>query len=233
MKTTKPVQFFPVSALPALAAAAIAFAGFPAASRAQDEAFGPGTGGPPEMRGERGVPGPWGGRPGCKLSDEERQILKAAHEKIRKDAEIESLRKAVREQQEALRARVRQALIKADPRVEAILDKMEKGRPSREQMEKMRSVMGKIKDDPSVCAAREKMKAAKTPEERKAAGEELRAVMKTAVAKIDPELAEKMPLFPPMRGHGGPGKGGKGECRPEGREHGPGGKGTTEAPEPI
>lgn len=153
------------------------------------------------MRGERGGPGPAHWRGGANLTEEERQILKAAHERVKNDPELERLRESVREQNEALRQKTREALLKADPRVAPILEKVEKNRPTPEQRRRMREVMERVKDDPAVAAAREKMKAAKTPEERKAAAEELRAARKAAVAKIDPDLAEKMPLFPPKGGH--------------------------------
>ncbi len=206
MKTKDLISIATHQSITLLLASALALTALLIHSSAQEESFGPGTGGNSEMRCPPNRKDPRPGRGQFGLSQEEREILRSAHEKIRNDAELENLRKSILTEKEKLRTQTRQALIKADPRVEAILDKIE--RPSGEQAQRFRHVMGEIKHDPAVQAARAKMRAARTPEEKRVAGEELREIVKKAVAKIDPALAEQMPPIPPMHGpRMGPGRG--------------------------
>lgn len=59
----------------------------------------------------------------------------------------------------------------------------------------MKEKMEQVKQDPAVTAARAKLEAAKTPEEKKAAMEELKAARKAALERIAPDLAKRIEEF--------------------------------------
>ena len=66
------------------------------------------------------------------LSEEERARLKAAHEKAMADPLVRAAREKLRQARREFREVLRPALLKADPSLQPILEKMRPERPDRE-----------------------------------------------------------------------------------------------------
>lgn len=134
------------------------------------------------------------------LSPEEVGRLEAARQKAEDDATVKSLLEAKKAIDGQLREAMDTAILRADPTVAPILKKVEE---ARERAEKVRDNIKALspaekktlkeareaaRNDPAVIAAREKMKSARSPEERRAAGQEIRAAMEQAMGKAGPEV---------------------------------------------
>lgn len=169
--------------------------------------FEPGRGHPPgkkgKYRGEKPI-----------LSPDDAQRLKAAHEKVKGDPAIQSLK----EQRDAIEAQLvkamNAALLAADPTLAPVLDKVQNARKNAketrkafesltpEQKESLKAARESIKDDPAVSAARAKMKAATTPEAKQQAEQELHAARKAALLQKNPALAPLLEKLGPPPGRG-------------------------------
>lgn len=66
------------------------------------------------------------------LSEEERARLKAAHQKAMADPAVQAAREKLRQARREFREVLRPALLKADPSLQPILEKMRPERPDRE-----------------------------------------------------------------------------------------------------
>ena len=66
------------------------------------------------------------------LSEDERARLKAAHQKAMADPAVRAARERLRQARREFRDVLRPALLKADPSIQPILDKMRPERPDRE-----------------------------------------------------------------------------------------------------
>lgn len=66
------------------------------------------------------------------LTEEERARLKAAHQKAMADPAVRAARERLRQARREFREIMRPALLKADPSIQPILDKMRPERPERE-----------------------------------------------------------------------------------------------------
>ncbi len=140
------------------------------------------------------------------LSESERQQLRAAVEKARNDAEVVRLRESADKVREQLRGAMREALLRADPSLEPVLNKMREsiqkklreGDRGRENSHRKRlpedvrkrldAAREKAKTYPLVTEARTKLDAATSPLERSAAAKELRAAYRKVILNIDPTL---------------------------------------------
>jgi len=168
------------------------------------------------------------------LPPELRARFEAARDKAMQDPAIQELKKKADSAGEEFRNAMRDAMMKADPGLAELLkERMQKrsrdgkegkgAKPGRRpeapgfaslsegDRQKLMSAREKAKDDPAVQAAEAKKDAAKSPEERRAAGEEFHKAMKDAILKADPSLAsvldqikppkhDKPPMGPPMPG---------------------------------
>ncbi len=139
----------------------------------------------------------------AKLDPEQRERVKAAHEKAMQVPEIREARERVAAAVDDLREKMRAAMLKADPSLEDVMKKQApNGRPGREEpasgkgfsgldeaeQSKLMAARQAAKSDPKVQAARADLDSARTPEERKAAGEAYRKAMAGAVREHDPSL---------------------------------------------
>jgi Spy/CpxP family protein refolding chaperone len=66
------------------------------------------------------------------LTEEERGKLRAAHEKAMADPAVQAAREKLRQARREFREVMRPALLKADPSIKAILDKLRPDRPDRQ-----------------------------------------------------------------------------------------------------
>ena len=66
------------------------------------------------------------------LTEEERARLRAAHEKAMADPAVQAAREKLKQARHEFREVLRPALLKADPSVQAILDKLHAERPDRQ-----------------------------------------------------------------------------------------------------
>jgi Spy/CpxP family protein refolding chaperone len=66
------------------------------------------------------------------LTDDERARLRAAHEKAMQDPAVQGAREKLRQARREFREVLRPALLKADPTIQPILDKMRPERPDRQ-----------------------------------------------------------------------------------------------------
>ncbi len=66
------------------------------------------------------------------LSEDERARLKAAHQKAMADPAVQAAREKLRQARREFREVMRPALLKADPSLQPILEKMRPERPDRE-----------------------------------------------------------------------------------------------------
>jgi Spy/CpxP family protein refolding chaperone len=66
------------------------------------------------------------------LSEEERARLKAAHQKALEDPAVRAAQERLRQARREFRQVMRPALIKADPSIQAILDKLRPEKPGRD-----------------------------------------------------------------------------------------------------
>lgn len=171
-----------------------------------------------KKHGKSGRPdGPMRGQPPAGLSPEEAQRLAAARDKAKDDPTVRSLREAREALDEQLEQAVSAAVLAADPGLAPILEKVKQSRErarkmrdryeslTPEQKQQLRSARDKAKNDPAVAAAREKMKSAKSPEERREAGQAMHEAMKAAILRENPGLASLLEqLGPPPGGPQGP-----------------------------
>ena len=147
------------------------------------------------------------------LPPEIRARFEAAREKAMQDPNIQELKKNAEAANEALRKAVREAILKADPGLEEIInrmkDKMKEGKPgeprefanlSEGDLKKLRAAREIAKDDPAVKAAEALRDQAKTPEERHAAMEQFHKAMKAALLKADPTLGPILDQLKPPQG---------------------------------
>ena len=161
-----------------------------------------------KKHGKQGGPdGPMGGLP-----PEEARRLGAAREKAKEDPTVRSLKEARDALDQQLEKAMDAALLAADPGLAPVLEKVKQSRNrakgmrdrfeslTPEQREQLKAARQKAKDDPAVVAAREKMKSAKSPEERREAGQAMREAMEAAILKQNPDLAPLLQqLGPPPR----------------------------------
>ncbi|MFZ4682047.1 MAG: hypothetical protein ACOYMS_06070 [Terrimicrobiaceae bacterium] len=173
------------------------------------------------------------------LPPEIRERFQAAREKAIQDPKIQALRQNADKANEEFFKAMREKMQEIDPGLGELIKKQAggggkdggKGWKDRKEdgggpppgpgglndaeREKFQAARDKAKSDPAVIAAEKKKDEAKTPEERRAAGEEFRKAMKDAILKADPSVApllEKLgPPPPPPRP---PGPGGDGEMEP-------------------
>lgn len=163
------------------------------------------------------------------LPPEARQRFEAAREKALQDPAVQELRKKSETANREFFDAMRKKMLEIDPGLEEIVKNARgggKGRDMKEdrrdrepggfgdltdaEKEKLHAAREKAKTDPAVVAA-EKMKGqAATPEARKAASDEYRKAMHTALLKVDPTLgpilekmAPKAPPAPPVPGGDG------------------------------
>jgi hypothetical protein len=80
-----------------------------------------------EPSGSAGSPARGFGRQLANLSPEEREKLRAAHQAAMQDPGLTAAREKVKQAQREFREAVRASMLKADPSVKAILDKLPKG----------------------------------------------------------------------------------------------------------
>lgn len=66
------------------------------------------------------------------LTDDERARLRAAHEKAMQDPAVQAAREKLRQARREFREVLRPALLKADPTIQPILDKMRPERPDKQ-----------------------------------------------------------------------------------------------------
>lgn len=138
-----------------------------------------------------------------KLDPKQRERMKAAHEKALQDPEIREARERVAAAANDLREKMRAAMLKADPGLEEVMKKQApNARPGREEApaakgfsgldegerSKLMAARQAAKSDPKVQAAKTDLEAARTPEERKTAGEAYRKAVSDAVRERDPSL---------------------------------------------
>jgi Spy/CpxP family protein refolding chaperone len=161
---------------------------------------------PPPHQGDHGPMG--------NLSKEEREQVKAAHDKaVDEDPSLE-------QRMEAARKAMYDAMVNIDPSVAPILEKMKPGKLMGKQncdpdqrgkkgsngqaggrhappgmanlteseREKLKALHEQVKSDPAVIAAHEALKAASTPEARRTAEEELKKASRDAMIKADPTI---------------------------------------------
>jgi len=155
------------------------------------------------------------------LPPELRARFEAARDKAMQDPAIQDLKKKADAAGEEFRAAMRDAMMKADPGLAELL-KERMGKQLRDgkdgkhpeppgfanlsegDRQKLMSAREKAKNDPAVQAAEAKKDAAKSPEERQAAGQEFHKAMKDAILKADPSLApvvdQLKPPKPPKHG---------------------------------
>lgn len=168
---------------------------------------------PPPPQGAPGQRGPM-----ALLNDEERAKLKAAHDTaIQMDPSLEQAMKDAQQALQKARKAMNDAMIAADPSVEAILAKMNPPKPpgnapgpntarpvqgmaalTEGEREQLKAAHEKVKNDPAVIAAREAKKNAITPEARRAAEEALRKVSREAMIKADPSIAPILEKLHPV-----------------------------------
>ena len=133
------------------------------------------------------------------LSDEEREKLKAAHDAaLQRDP-------VLRQNLENARKALREAMIRIDPSVQTILEKMSREKPdgkrppeavgspgmtklTEEERQLLRKVSEQVKGQRELEEAKERMKSASTPEARRQAGESYQLLIKAAMLKADPFL---------------------------------------------
>ena len=166
------------------------------------------------------------------LPPEIRERFQAAREKAIQDPKIQALRQNADKANEEFFKAMREKMQEIDPGLGELIKKQAggggkdggKGGKARKgdgegpppgpggldeaERQKFHAAREKAKGDPAVVAAEKKKEDAKTPEERKAAGEEFRKVMKDAILKADPSVApllEKMGPKPPPPAPPGPG----------------------------
>jgi len=152
------------------------------------------------------------------LPPELRERFAAAREKAMQDPRIQELKKKADAAGEEFRSAMRDAMMKADPDLAEQLKKFagergdrpnwggkgnKDGRPpgfdtlSEGDRQKLMSAREKAKTDPAVVAAHQKLKDAKTPEDRRAAGEEMHKAMREAILKADPTLGPVLDQMKP------------------------------------
>lgn len=153
------------------------------------------------------------------LSPELRQRFETVREKVMQDPKIQELRKKADAASEEFRNAMREAMIKADPELaEAIKENARRGGKrgddrgpglanlSEGDRQKLMAARETAKADPAVVAAEQKKEAARTPEERRAAGEEFHKAMRDALLKADPTLGPVLETIKPPK-HRPPGPG--------------------------
>ncbi len=153
------------------------------------------------------------------LSPELRQRFETVRDKVMQDPKIQELRKKADAASEEFRNAMRDAMIKADPELaEAIKENARRGGKrgddrgpgfanlSEGDRQKLMAAREKAKADPAVFAAEQKKDAARTPEERRAAGEEFHKAMRDALLKADPTLGPVLETIKPPK-HRPPGAG--------------------------
>lgn len=148
------------------------------------------------------------------LPPEMRQRLDAARDKVMADPKIQKLRKEADEANKEFRSAMRDAMVKADPELaEWIKERLEKrgrdgrdGKPkggfgnlTEEERQKLMTARSRAEKDPAVVAAEQKKQSAKTPEERKAAGDEFHKTMRDTLLRIDPSLAPVLEKMKPAK----------------------------------
>jgi hypothetical protein len=166
------------------------------------------------------------------LPPELRERFEAAREKAMQDPAIQELRKKADTAAEDFRKAMREAMMKADPGLADVLKDRMGGKPpggkdgkrdggpgfanlSEGDRQKLMAAREKAKTDPAVQAAEAKKQAAKSPEERRAAGEEFHKAMKEALLKADPSLG---PIIDQLKPPQGPPKPPMGPAMPPGGE---------------
>jgi len=165
------------------------------------------------------------GKPGGKkqrvprLNREEAQRLRAAKKIAAKDPTVRSLKEARKAIDEQLELATSAAMLSADPGLGPVLEKVKESRQrakgmrdrwdslSPEQRESLKEARQAAEKDPEVVAMRQKLQSAESPEAKRQAAEEMRAAMKAATLRQNPELVpllEKLGPPPGRRGPAGP-----------------------------
>lgn len=166
------------------------------------------------------------------LPPEARQRFEAAREKALRDPAVQELRKKSETANREFFDAMRRKMLEIDPSLEEIVknargggkgpkdmkqDRRDGGREpggfgnlTDAEKEKLMAAREKAKADPAVVAAGKMKGQAGTPEDRKAASEEFRKAMHSALLKADPTLgpilekmAPKAPPAPPVPGGDG------------------------------
>ncbi len=178
---------------------------------------------PPPSPGEGFGKGPDDLRPGSRigalrnvLSEDEMRQFGEALRKAKDDPRLAELREGMKQRHDSMRTAFREALLKADPSLQPILDKVEQARKGRgpggpgrrffergpgrdgsprnnpnltdEQRAKLDAARENAAEDPAVVAAREKLKNAGDRDQKAAAARELRDAMKDAMRRVDPSI---------------------------------------------
>jgi hypothetical protein len=139
--------------------------------------------------------GPWG-----KLTHDEKMRLKAAHDAAKKDPTVVAAESTRSTDPKAYHEVVRAAMLKADPKIGPLLDKVQKARKDHWAMKtaglttdekaKLKEAHHAAMKDPAVVAAREDAMKADGKDEKKAAWKKFREANKEAMLKADPTLAD-------------------------------------------
>lgn len=146
------------------------------------------------------------------LTQEEVAHLKAARIAAQKDPAVREAMRQHRMDSRQFHQLIRDTMIKEDPSVAPILEKLgNKGRQfgeawkqqfsklTPEEQSKMRNAHQMAMKDPSVVTAREQFQQANSPEQRREAAKNMGASVKKAMIKADPSVA---PLIEKMRPRG-------------------------------
>ncbi|MBV9128129.1 MAG: hypothetical protein JO117_08600 [Verrucomicrobia bacterium] len=145
----------------------------------------------------------------AQLTPEERQKLKAAHDAALRDPAVQALEGERTSNRPAFQRAVREAMLRADPSVGPILEKMRGARgqtqtqlSSRlalltpEEQAQLRAARQSVRNDPAVVSARQAVASATTPDARQQARRALVEAMQSAMLKKDPSIA---PILEKMR----------------------------------
>lgn len=148
------------------------------------------------------------------LTADERAKLKAAHRAAMQDPAVQAAKAQRDENRRAFRQTLRAAMLKADPSVGPVLDKLRAARGGRgghamrerlhrrlaaldeTERAKLRAAHEGVKDDPAVAAARTQMERAATPEDRRQAHRLMAEAMRNAMLRNDPTVG---PILEKMR----------------------------------
>lgn len=135
-----------------------------------------------------------------KLTHEEKMRLKAAHDAAKKDPSVIAAESARTTNPKAYRDTVRAAMLKADPSIEPLLEKMKSARKERwaertanltpEEKTKLHDAHRAAMKDPNVIAARDEIRKASGKDQKVAAWKKFREVSRDAMIKADPSISD-------------------------------------------
>ena len=154
-----------------------------------------------------------------KLPEEMRERFREAREAALQDPKLQALKEKADAASKEFREAMRDAMAAKDPELAALVkEKMEewkkqrgqdgKGTPFKnlapEDRDRLKAARQIAQQAPGVQSAKDALKTASTPEERKAAAENLRKAMRSAMLAADPSLADLLEKLPPGPPPGGP-----------------------------